>query len=58
MRQPQDCCTISYYGGIMRAIVTEEIDITEEEKAFIEQYRAANEEIKTAIKAILQVGEE
>lgn len=42
----------------MRAIVTEEIDITEEEKAFIEQYRAANEEIKTAIKAILQVEEE
>ncbi len=42
----------------MRAIVLEEIEITEEEKAFIEQYRAAEEDIQRAIKAILQVKEE
>ena len=58
MRQPQDCCTISYYGGIMKAIVTEEIEITEEEMLFIEHYRTADEDIKAAVKAILQVREE
>lgn len=42
----------------MKAIVLEEIEITEEEMLFIEQYRAANEDIKEAIKAILQVREE
>ena len=42
----------------MKAIVTEEIEITEEEMLFIEHYRTADEDIKAAVKAILQVREE
>lgn len=39
----------------MKAIITEEFEIEEKEKELIEQYRAADEDIKEAIKRILGI---